>query len=171
VRRAGVAEHLERPAGVTAAGHHRGVDVGGAGIPVLEHPDRVVELRAGQRRGEKSRPVPRDDRGQAELGCEPAALAAVPAAVTSGSTSSVSPGLPSPALVKRMPTTSAGWPAARAASRTRCFGSAATMTRPVPAEGYGTTLMPAAVIWLASSSSTPPESLISATSAGTGARS
>ena len=105
------------------------------------------------------------------LAASAAALAAVAAAVTSGSTSSASPGLPLPASTKWTPTTSAGWPAARAASRTRCPGSAATMTRPVSSAGCDTTLMPAAVIWLASSSSRPSWSLISATSAGTGASS
>jgi hypothetical protein len=41
------------------------------------------------------------------------------------------------------------------------LGSAATMTRPVSADGCGTTLMPATVIWLASSSSRPDSARIS----------
>ena len=70
ISRASVVEHLERPAGVTAAEHHRDIDIGGAGITVLEHPDRVVELRVGEGRGEESRPVSDGDRVQAKPGRE-----------------------------------------------------------------------------------------------------
>jgi len=78
VRRVGVVEHLQGPAGVTAAEHHRGIDVGWTGIAVLEHPDRVVELRVGERRGQESGPVPRNDRVQAELGRERSRLSGCP---------------------------------------------------------------------------------------------
>jgi hypothetical protein len=70
ITRASVVEHLERPARVTAAERHRDIDVGGAGITVLEHPDRVVELRVGEGCGEESRAVPGGDRVQAEPGRE-----------------------------------------------------------------------------------------------------
>jgi hypothetical protein len=70
VRSAGFVKHLKRPAGVAAAEHHRGVDVGRAGVTVLEHADRVVVLRVGECLDEKARPVPGDDRGQPDPGRE-----------------------------------------------------------------------------------------------------
>ena len=70
VRGAGFVEQLKRPAGVAAAEHHRGVDVGGAGITVLDHADRIVELRVGQRLDEEAGPVPGDDRPQPDPGRE-----------------------------------------------------------------------------------------------------